>query len=374
MKKISRREFCKITAVGTAGLVLGDMLLSEKTALGYVNKDPINPNINNTRVVYIYDTNMTTGSGVINFWNDQNAATVDSVVSDNIDKMAKALAEESNISNAWHKIFLKPASKANWSDVVVAIKTNTIYVQHTRNAVIKKFCEVMVNVMGVTGSNVHIYDACHGADMFTKTPFYNLPSGVVIEGRWGGSNTSIYVPAPYDGNTNCQQQIANGTVDILINIALCKGHDNTFGGLTMCMKNHFGTCDPCSRSYTANYLIGINKTEAILGQMDSGTGHLLFPRQQLCFIDALWASEGGPSVYPSCRPNRFFMGTFPPIVDYLVAKRFRNGTMGWSINNTVVNRFLSDFGYTEGDLTNGAQMIDAATWSPSAVQDWKFFR
>jgi hypothetical protein len=164
----------------------------------------------------------------------------------------------------------------------------------------------------------------------------------------------------------CQADIAAGTVDILINMALCKGHSSGFGTFTMCLKNHYGTFRPgCNTSYNnTNYLFSINKTEAILGQMDAGTGRIVFPRQQLCFIDALWASQGGPSGGPSVRPNRFFMGTFGPAVDYQVATKFRRDTMGWSINTTVTNRFLSEFGYTAGDFPDGGALVDALDWTP----------
>ena len=370
-KSLSRRTFMKISAAGTAGLTMGNMILGPKTALGYVDKDQINPNIDNTRVVYIQDGAMTTGTDPSNTWSVQNSKTVDSVVAQNIDKMAKALAEETNTSNAWHKIFMKPSSK-NWNEVVVAIKTNNIAEQHTRNAVMKKFCEVMVNEMGVTGSNIHIYDGTHGEDMTTETPFYNLPTGVNIENTWGGRTTYVTIPAPYSGTARCVQSIADGTADILINIAMCKGHTSSHGLFTMSMKNHFGTCDPhCDNT---NYLIGINKSEAVLGAMDPGSGLITFPKQQLCFIDALWASQSGPGGYPSVRPNRFFMGTFPPVLDYIVAKKFRRDTMGWTLNETVTDRFLSDFGYTVSDLTNGGEMVDAETWISTYVENWNQYQ
>lgn len=365
--KCNRRSFIKKSSIGATGLALGGLAGSTRKALGYVPGDQINPNIDNLRVVYALDNALTTGAGPVSGWTNQNAVTNDAVVDADIDKLARALAERDNITEAWQTIFRKPPGK-QWNQVVAAIKTNNINEQHTRNAVMKKMCEVLVNYLGVLGSNIHIYDATHGGNMLTKTPWYNLPAGVRIESRWGGRTASVALPAPLSGyGTMCQGNIASGAVDILVNIALCKGHSSSFGTLTMCLKNHYGTLDPsCGKSVNVtNYLLAINKTEAVLGAMDPGTGRIVFPRQQLCLIDCLWASRGGPSGEPSTRPNRFFMGTFGPAVDYQVATKFRRDEMGWSINSTVVNRFLTEFGYGPGDLPNGGDMIDALTWEPS---------
>jgi uncharacterized protein DUF362 len=367
--KISRRSFLKTSTAGAVGLSLGGLVFTPRQSFGYVGQDQINPNIDNTRVVCAYDPAMTTGTDPTNTWADQNPKTVDSTVSANIDAMARSLAEEGDTNTAWNTIFIKPPAK-NWNEIIVAIKTNNIAEQHTRNAVMKKFCEVLVNELGVAAANIHIYDGRHGSSppISTSTPFYDLPPGVCTEDNWGGITTSISVPPPSTyTTTNCVLNIANGTADIIINIAMCKGHSDGHGRFTMCMKNHFGTCTP--RCGNTDYLVGINKSEAILGAMDSGSGLIIQPRQQLCFIDALWASQGGPSGYPSDRPNSFFMGTFAPALDYVVATKFRRDTMSWSIHEANTLRFLTDFGYTTGDLTNSGEMIDALTWT--AVRDWR---
>jgi hypothetical protein len=149
-------------------------------------------------------------------------------------------------------------------------------------------------------------------------------------------------------------------VDILINIAMCKGHSSRFGGFTMTMKNHFGTFSPGPghRGGSVNYLMAINKTPEILGQMSKRTGKVLYPRQQLCLVDALWASEDGPTVYPSHQPNFIAMGVLSPILDYVMATRFRDERMGWKPNMKTTRRLLTDFGYSINDLPNGGKFID----------------
>jgi len=367
----TRRKFIQTTSLGAAGLALGGIVQSAGRAYGYVPRDEINPNISNLRVVFVHDHAMTTVSGPVSGWSNQNVATNDAVVAANMDKMACALAQRADIAEAWQTIFMKPPAK-QWSEVVVAIKTNNIADQHTRNAVMEKMCEVLVNHVGVVGTNIHIYDATHGGNMMTTTPWYGLPPGVQIERTWGGHNTWVSLPLPYGASSQCVASIATGMVDILINIALCKGHNWGFGNFTMCLKNHYGTftpsCDPGVGGNPTDYLLSINKSEAILGPMDPGSGRIITARQQLCFIDALWGSQGGPNGEPTDQPNRFFMGTFGPVVDYQVATKFRRDTRGWSINESVVARFLSEFGYAPSDIPDNEAMIDAMTWSPSRTR------
>ena len=143
-------------------------------------------------------------------------------------------------------------------------------------------------------------------------------------------------------------------------MAMCKGHSSRFGGFTMSMKNHFGTFSPKPghEDGSLDYLIAINQSPEILGSMDRRTGKVLYPRQQLCLIDALWAGKGGPGGNPSHQPNFIAMGVMSPAVDYLVATRFRAERMGWKINMEATRRMLTDFGYNEADLPAGGKIIE----------------
>jgi hypothetical protein len=141
---------------------------------------------------------------------------------------------------------------------------------------------------------------------------------------------------------------------------MCKGHSSKFGGFTMTMKNHFGTFDPSPghRSGALDYLIAINQTPEVLGPMDPRTGKILYPRQQLCIVDALWASEGGPGGYSRSQPNFLAMGVLSPVVDYVVATQFRGVRMGWQPNLEVTRRMLAEFGFNENDLPAGGKIIE----------------
>jgi len=362
MEKISRRKFMKKAVILGAGLTAFPVVWVRKARAAWARGTAVHPNLDNFRVVGITDSRMTRTEREFYSWSRQDELVVKDVVSENIDKLACVLTETRNPEEAWRTIFIKPPRKS-WSEAVVAIKTNHIAQQHTRSAVMAKICHTLTGVIGVKPSNIHIYDACHGSAMSRHTPFAGLPEGVRIEDQWGGSSVLTSVPEPWeDGNekSRCLKHLVIGSVDILINIAMCKGHSDRFGGFTMTMKNHFGTFSPGPghEGGSQDYLMAINQTPEILGPMDSRTGRVLYPRQQLCLIDALWASKGGPGGAPSHQPNFLAMGSFSPVVDYLMATKFRGEKMGWKPNMKATRRMLTEFGYKESDLPAGGKIIE----------------
>jgi len=362
-KRVSRREFLKSAAAGAAIVSVVPMILVPRRIEAYEGGSSIHPHINPLRVVGIHDPKMATGMKPISTWKEQERMLNAELISNNMDRLASALAGEKNPDDGWKKIFIKPPQKS-WADTVVAIKSNFIGSQRTRSAVLQKVCRVLVSNFGVKGSNIYLYDACHGGAMSKWKPACALPEGVNVAGQWGSYNIATSVPQPWKDGKNksrCLDHLVKGTVDILIDIALCKGHGQNFGGFTMCMKNHFGTFNPGPSHAPgggADYLIAINKTPEILGKMDPKSGKVLYPRQQLCIIDALWASKPGPGGDSTAQPNRIYMGTFAPALDYQVGTKFRKGIMGWDTNIGLAERFLTDFGFSKGNLPNGGKIME----------------
>jgi hypothetical protein len=362
---MSRRGFLKHSITGAAVFGIAPHLVFPVSAPGAGKGTSPHPNVGGLRVAGLHDPGMTREVVPVCPWHHQEKLVIAHAVEENLDRMALALTDEARVQDAWKAIFLKPPGKS-WSDVIVAIKTNNIARQHTRSAVMGKICRVLVEQMNIRANHIFIYDGTHGADLAEKTPFTGLPEGCRIVGKWGRINTAVPVPAPWKGGAqeaNCLKNLAVGNIDILINIALCKGHRDTFGGFTMTMKNHLGTFDPkwAHKSGGTEYLLAINKTPQILGDLSVKSGEVLFPRQQLCVVDALWASEKGPSCDTSCQPNRLYMGTFSPVLDYQVATQFRKGIMGWAVNEEVAERFLTEFGVNKSELPNRGRIIDART-------------
>ncbi len=362
MKKISRRRFLKKTAILGTALTGLPIILIPKAHAAWAHKTTVHPNIDNLRVVSVTDPQMTTAMEPHTSWARQEKLVNAPAVWENMDKLACALAEMRNPEQAWKTIFVKPPRKS-WSDTVVAIKTNNISQQHTHSAVMAKVCHALTDIMGIKPGNIHIYDACHGSNLTRKTPFSGLPEGCRIENQWGGSTELTQIPRPWRdsaGESTCLKYLVNGTVDILINIALCKGHSSRFGRFTMTMKNHFGTFSPAPghNRGSVDYLMAINQTPEILGPMDPRNGRVLYPRQQLCLVDALWASKRGPGGNPSHQPNFLAMGVLSSIVDYQVATKFRGARMDWHPNMSTTRRMLTDFGYDEGDLSAEDKFIE----------------
>jgi hypothetical protein len=359
---ITRRRFMKDVALVSAAVAVSPTIWVPKARASWAPKTSIHPNLDNLRVVTITDPAMTRPDSTGIPWARQEELVNTKVVWEDMDKLACGLVQTKNPEEAWKAIFIKPPRKS-WSDTVFAIKTNHISQQHTRSAVISKVCHVAVDILGAKPGNIHIYDACHGSSMKKETPFKGLPEGTRIENTWGGSTTMTPVPKPWtnvNGESGCLELLVKDTVDILVNISMCKGHSSNFGGFTMTMKNHFGTFDPAPghQRGSLEYLLAINMTPEILGSMDPRTGQVQFPRQQLCIVDALWADKGGPLGNPSHQTNFMAMGAFSPVVDYLVATGFRAERMGWGINRTAARRMLTDFGYSENDLPHGGKLIE----------------
>jgi hypothetical protein len=365
MKRVSRRRFLKAAVVGATALTALPTVHVRRSSAAWERGSPVHPNVKDLRVVGLTDPKMTREVEKSAGWARQEELVLSEAVWENMDRLACALAETRAPSEAWRAIFVKPPGKS-WSDVVVAIKTNQIALnrQHTRSAVLAKLCHSLVHLIGVKASNIHIYDAIHGEGMERETPFAGLPQGCRLEGTWGGVSALTQVPEPWEGGrrrSSCLKHLVDGAVDILVNVSMCKGHSPRFGGFTMSMKNHFGTFSPRPghQQGSEDYLLAINKTKEILGPMDARTGKVLYPRQQLCVLDALWASKGGPVTMPSHQPNFLAMGVFSPVFDYVLATRFRGEKMGWAPEMDMTRRMLTEFGYEESDLPNGGRIIEA---------------
>ncbi len=359
---VSRRDLLKKAALGALALSAGPTIFIPRRAQAYEPAGKVHPYISPLRVVGARDAAMVNGTSANTPWAVRDPMVVTEKVGENIDRLAMALAQESGAADAWKKVFIKPAGKA-WGDVVVAIKSNQIAQQRSRSAVMSKLCHVLTDQMGVKPSNIFIYDGKHGASM-PGNVWKGLPEGVNVAGTWGGIGQQTTVQTALGQvRTACLGHLVEGDVDILVNVALCKGHEAPFGGFTMCMKNHFGTFNPGPghnpRMGGANYILGINRSSEVLGRLDPSTGGVVFPRTQLCVVDALWASRGGPGGLPSDQLNTLLMGTFAPAVDYVGALRLRRDLMHWRVNEQVTAQIPRQYGFTDADLPNGGQIIDA---------------
>jgi hypothetical protein len=357
---ITRRVFIQGALAASTALASGPFVWVRRTAASWERGSPVHPHIDPLRVVAVEDPSMTRARETRCDWGRQEELVVAQRVWENMDRMACSLAGQRHPRDAWGAIFIKPPGKA-WSETTVAIKVNHIGRQHSRSAVISRLCHAFVE-RGVRPSNIHIYDARHGEGMAQETPFRGLPSGVRIEGRWTGMGKTTFLPPPWrkgKGKTRCLDPLVDGSVDILVNVALCKGHRQRFGGFTMTMKNHLGTFSPrpAHMKESLLYLLSINQSKEVLGALDPKNGRVLFPRQQLCLVDGLWASRCGPRCGSSHQPNFLAMGVLSPVVDYMVATELRWKRMGWPVNMDALDQILNSFGFEGVRDSDGMQWV-----------------
>ena len=346
-----RRDFLKITAASAAGLALtrrSNMALAAWPGTGTM---AVNPSIDNMRVVACYDPQMMKPLTQATYAAEQKL--VDSCqVQANMDAMAMQLAQVGTADAAWKAIFR--SSKA-WAATKVAIKINGIEPRIMANvAVIEKFCNVFTG-LGVLPANIFIYDGSSlgAAGIPTLATYFSATDTTKIPGVVGNNSIlggTTNAPIPGGSSAACTANIANGTIDILVNIANNKGHNQAWTGYaTLCMKNHFGTFPP---THDLNFMFNINKSDALLG----GT----FVRQQLCFVDSLLAISGRMNTgSPDKQPNYLIMGVFGPAVDYLTVKKVREAILGSTHTDATIDSYITTFGYATTDPV--WVMVPAAT-------------
>jgi hypothetical protein len=275
---------------------------------------------------------------------DQNKPIAANQVELTLDRMAGTLAQKENSAEAWKTIFRKPAAK-EWSEVKTAIKVNCLGKNHPRVAVVSKIC-VELNRLGVRFENICIFDGHSNAQpLYAAYVGNGLPAGVVVsdQDQALGGTMPMVIPDEKQNSYACTRAIADGTIDILVNIAVNKGHSENLGKTTLTLKNHAGTFAPrpIHTGGGLDYILAWNKSDAFWG----GTP----VRQQLCIIDTLWASgQGGPGEVPDKRLDRLVMGTFSGAVDYLTVKKIREPLQG--MPHGPIDRFITDFGYTEQEM------------------------
>jgi hypothetical protein len=259
-----------------------------------------------------------------------------------MDAMAMQLAQVATADAAWKAIFR--SSKA-WAATKVAIKINGIEPRVMASvAVIEKFCNVFTG-LGVLPANIFIYDGSSlgAAGIPTLTSYFSATDTTKIPGVVGNNSIlggTTNAPIPGGSSAACTANIANGTIDILVNIANNKGHNLAWTGYTtLCMKNHFGTFPP---THDLNYMFNINKSDAFLGGIPV--------RQQLCFVDSLLAISGKMNTgSPDKQPNYLIMGTFGPAVDYLTVKKVREAILGSTHTAATIDSYITTFGYATTD-------------------------
>jgi hypothetical protein len=206
-----------------------------------------------------------------------------------------------------------------------------------------------------------------------------IPADVQVE-RFPGGTGEITLST--GESISCVAGLADGTVDLMVNITQNKGLDvPEVGNFTLSMKNHLGSMRfpeghrdiPGGQDRAMETIIAMNQSDAVLGGDP--------PRQQLCIMDSLWAMNGGPYGIPDKSPYCLAMGTFGPIMDYLIIRKIREEApeseggrpWGMGVTDTVqdcVDQMVNGFGYDiNSDEISNLDFVDALTYeSPVSAE------
>ena len=284
LSRIDRRTFLKIVSItGAGGLIYPRELLSGSSPLDL------------SRVVIIEDASATSGLTI-------DADVVQSMLNCGI----MNLAGEYDVGEAW-KAMLPGVSETS----VIAIKVNCINSSLSTHpevayAVANGLQEMDFGGTPLPENNIIIYDRTNSE---LSGAGYTL-NGSEIGLRCFGTDTSF---AGYSTETylvvNATQRlstIVTEMADYIINISVLKNH--TISGVTMCLKNHYGTCnrpDIMHGGRCSPYVPALNALAPIRD------------RNAVNICDGLFGiATGGPMGAPQFAANTFIISRDIVAVDY----------------------------------------------------------
>jgi len=389
-KQTNRRNFLKLSSLGiTAASLPG--LFPRKASGAWADGMQINPAIPNDRIVCCHDNAIFPGFGpedgalgdvcvhgkCVDIPFDMSADPIDITLNKerfalqnegldtarieaDLDACAVTLSGKGSAAEAWSTIFMNGTK--NWSDIKVAMVLDTQSMFPVHVPVVGKLCRVLTG-LGVPVHNIILYDGqglmwdyenkvVASGIQYLYEPYVGngIPEGVVLSHGFDalGGTTPAAVPEPFAGEFPCAKSIADGEIDIVVNMATNKSHGDVMNNAALCLHNHYGGTfvrqprevfqglDPF------NYMMAVNKSEAVIGTNPA--------RQQLCIIDSIWANHCcGPFGTHLARytidrqPNRLIMGTCAPLVDAVTIEKLRR-KMSAHVEG-FSKRFMIDFGY-----------------------------
>ena len=400
-KQTSRRGFLKLSSLGIATASMHGMVPKRTKAAWTEDMQEINPAIPNDRIACCHDNAIFPGFpedkdgayGMRGGWpdgddicNEGNCVTITKSLSGNpidipmnkarfeeqnttldaariesdLDACAQTLSGAGSASAAWSTIFMK--GEKDWSEITVALTmdTQTLFPVHV--PIVGKICKVLID-LGVPAGNIMLYDGqgflwdYENSEVVYGVPYLyedyvgnGIPEGVVLSSGFDalGGLTAAPVPEPFEGEYLCAKSIADGDIDIIVNLATNKSHGDLLNGAALCLYNHYGATfvrqprDVFEGIDILNYMMAINKSEAVIGTSPA--------RQQLCIIDSIWGNHCcGPygthlGKYTIDRqPNRLIMGTCAPLVDAVTIRKIRSQMAAHVLGFS--QRFMVDFGY-----------------------------
>ena len=284
LQKIDRRTFLNIlSSTGAAGLIYPNRVISSliPTTL--------------SRVIMVEDDSATSGYTI-------NENTIQTMVESGI----KSLAQMVNISDAWKTLL--PGIEPN---KIVAIKVNCINSSMPTHPQVTYAVTESLKQLNFSGSlfsenNIIIFDRTNWELQSCGYKINTSGNGLRC---FGTNNPGVgYSSQTFNvsGRNQKISKIITEMADYLINIAVLKNHNTA--GITLCMKNHYGTChypDSLHGNDCDPYVPTLNALDPILS------------KQQIIIIDALYGvKQGGPGGSPQFITNKLIFSQDVVAVDY----------------------------------------------------------
>jgi uncharacterized protein (DUF362 family) len=325
LNSIDRRTFLRLATVTGIGSfiypknVISHMLLAPKS-----------------RIVIVEDSAATNGMTI-------DSAAVQIMVESGI----KTLAEQDDIGDAW-KLLLNGVDQTS----TIAIKVNCINSALSTHpevtyAVANSLTRMLFDDVPFPENNIIIFDRTSGELTSAGYTLNTSETGI----RCFGTNTSGvgYSTETYDVNGRNQtlSKIVTEYCDFLVNLSVLKNH--TTAGVTLCLKNHYGTCNSPGNlhgDYANPYIPSLNSQDPIL------------LKQVVNICDALFGIySGGPSGLPQFTENKIIFSQDIVAVDYIGRSILEDHG-----SNTINRAGHVDAAATDYQLgTNDLQMMDQIT-------------
>jgi uncharacterized protein (DUF362 family) len=224
--------------------------------------------------------------------------SVNTTVADQLLNSAiRTLTGKSTDEEAWKSIFPSLAK-----DDIIGIKINTLFYLSTHSQVVDAIVKNLV-ALGVPENNIIVWDK---SDSDLISSGYNInrgETGVRCFGTNADYDNKIY---KIGGQSKRLSKILAQTCDHLINVPVLKDH--SISGVTLSMKNHYGSVDNPGSLHGNNcdpYIADLNDTDPIK------------EKTRLIVLDAsVGIYNGGPGGGPQFHYNSLILGQDPVALDH----------------------------------------------------------
>jgi len=292
-RKFSRREFMEWTARGTIGLV-GTSWLSKASAnfAGELNGKSI--------VVVVKDEYVL----------DQRRKIQAGIIQKMVDVGIRNLTGINEIGPAWQSLFPDLTPQKTISIKVNCINHHLSSHPEVAYAIANGLTQMKINDQYFPAENIIIWD---------RRAYELRAAGYVINQNDAGvrcyatdSSGIGHSPTKFDiaGKSEYISKIITDKSDYLINLSVLKNH--WLSGITLSMKNHYGSCGDPGKLHGSNgdpYLPALTAIAPIRA------------KQVLCICDALLGIiSGGPGGAPQVMPKSLIFSQDPVAHDFIGAE------------------------------------------------------